>query len=261
MTSVLTSAQLSDLASINQVCAELGADVVVIGAMSLLIHFGNLGRYTRDIDLTVALDLEEFGGLTARLTAVEWTRAPKLEHRWIAPQKTIVDLLPAGPGLRGHGSITWPESQFTMSLAGFEHVFANAVKLSLPEGTVISVAALSSVALLKMIAYMEDPYKRAKDLQDIRLILSRYEQGSDRLFSDAVFDAQLSDFAFTGALLLGIDMRDLVARSERRYVEEFVQRLLSDEDEIAWDNEINSGSKTFLNQIIAFNKGFTGNQI
>jgi predicted nucleotidyltransferase len=261
MTSVLTTAQLADLASINQVCAELGADLVVIGAMSLLIHFGNLGRYTRDIDLTVALDLDEFAGLTARLTAGKWTRAPKVEHRWIAPKKTIVDLLPAGPGLRGHGSITWPESQFTMSLAGFEHVFSDAVKLSLPEGTIIRVAALSSVALLKMIAYMEDPYRRAKDLQDIRLILSRYEQGSDRLFSDAVFDARLPDFAFTGAFLLGIDMSDLVPRNERRYVEEFVKRFLLDEDEIAWDNETDSGRNTFLNRILAFSKGFAGNQI
>ncbi len=69
---------------------------MVIGATSLLILMGDLGRLTRDVDLTVALDFDEFGRLTTRLAAIGWTPSPKLEHRWLAPRQTIVDILPAG---------------------------------------------------------------------------------------------------------------------------------------------------------------------
>jgi hypothetical protein len=40
-------------------------------------------------------------------------------------------------------------------------------------------------------------------------VLRRYEQESDRLFSDTVFDANLPDFEFANAFLLGLDMRAL----------------------------------------------------
>jgi hypothetical protein len=61
MSEVLSSDQIADLAGISQICRELGADLVVIDATSLLLHMGDLGRFTRDVDLTVALDLQAAG--------------------------------------------------------------------------------------------------------------------------------------------------------------------------------------------------------
>ena len=81
MNGILTPDQIVDLAGIRQICEELGADLVVIGATSLLILMGDLGRFTRDVDLTVALDFDEFERLTTRLAAIGWTPSPKLEHR------------------------------------------------------------------------------------------------------------------------------------------------------------------------------------
>ena len=97
MKTVLTPGQIADLGSLAQMCNESGADLVIIGATSLLLSIGELGRFTRDIDVTVALDLDEFALLTDRLNSAGWNQAPKLEHRWVAPRQTIVDLLPAGP--------------------------------------------------------------------------------------------------------------------------------------------------------------------
>jgi len=68
MNEILTPDQIADLAGISQICEELGADLVVIGATSLLILMGDLGRFTRDVDLTVALDFDEFERLTMRLS-------------------------------------------------------------------------------------------------------------------------------------------------------------------------------------------------
>ena len=262
MNGVLTPDQIADLAGISQICEELGADLVLIGATSLLMLIGDLGRFTRDVDLTVALDLDEFERLTGRLTAIGWTPAPKLEHRWTAPRRTIIDLLPAGAQLRRTGSITWPASQFQMSLAGFEHVFVHAVEVHLSgdlSGEItIRVAPPIVTALLKIIAWVDDPYRRAKDLQDIRIVPRRYQQGSDRLFSDAVFDAELPDFEFANAFLLGLDMRSLATGDDARFVEQFLRRLLAQDEEGRFDHESDSGMKSFRGQIHAFAKGFTG---
>ena len=60
MNDILTPDQIADLAGISQICEELGIDLVVIGATSLLLLMGDLGRFTRDVDLTVALNFDEF---------------------------------------------------------------------------------------------------------------------------------------------------------------------------------------------------------
>ena len=256
MKDVFTRDQMADLMAINEICAELEAALVLIGAMSLIVSMDDIGRFTRDVDLTVALDLDEFALLTDRLTAAGWTRAPRLEHRWIAPRKTIVDLLPAGPKLRSAGSIEWPLSQFAMSLAGFDHVFANAVDLPLTNGAHIRVAPPSVTVLLKMIAYTEDPHRRAKDLADIRRVLGRYEADSDRLFSDAVFDAELPDFSEANAFLLGVDLRALATQDEAAYIERFLGHfLLQDEGELDADD---FAEREFEGRLHAFEKGFKG---
>ena len=219
MKTELTIGQIADLESLGHMCRESGADLVIIGATSLLLSMGELGRFTRDVDVTVALDLDEFALLTDRLNSAGWKPELKLEHRWVAPRQTIVDLLPAGPTLRRSGSILWPASQFTMSLAGFDHVFTRAVEMELTAGMRVRVAPPIVTTLLKIIAYVEDPHRRAKDLQDIRLVLGRYEAGSDRLFSDEVFDAGLPDFEMANAFLLGRDLRMLATPEDSIYIE------------------------------------------
>jgi predicted nucleotidyltransferase len=85
--------------------------------------------------------------------------------------------------------VQWPMSQFSMSLTGFDHVFSDALDLRLMTGAHNRVTPPIVTVLLKIVAYMEDPHPRAKNLDDIRLMLGRYAAESNRLFSDAVFDA------------------------------------------------------------------------
>lgn len=255
MNQTLTPDQISDLAAIRKICDEMGADVVVIGATALLLSIGDLGRFTRDVDLTVALDLSEFGQLIRRLLATGWKQALRLEHRWVGPRQTLVDLLPAGPTLRRSGSILWPESQFRMSLSGFDHVFASAIEMDLSADVRIRVAPASVTALLKIIAYMDDPYRRAKDLQDIEIILGRYAAGSHRLFSDEVFDAELPDFNMANAFLLGLDLRRLATNEEVECVEQFLERFMGSEEGL---DAGDSGIGIFHGQIRALQIGFNG---
>jgi predicted nucleotidyltransferase len=113
-------------------------------------------------------------------------------------------------------------------------------------------ASLPVVTLLKIVAYMDAPHRRAKDLQDIRLLLRWYLHNSDELFSDAVFDAELPDFGLANAFLLGRDIGRLVSSQDTPVVERFIDRVLMDHD-LAVDSTFDFGS-----QLQAFAKGFRG---
>jgi predicted nucleotidyltransferase len=238
VTNFLTTEQLADLMKISEICQAMDADLVVIGATAILIHLGELGRLTRDIDLTVALDLDDFQSLSEALQSAGWRRMPKQEHRWVTPAQTTIDLLPAGPSLRAAGKIIWPESEFEMSLAGFDEVFRASAPVQLGQTASIRVASLPVVTLLKIVVYMEAPYRRAKDLQDIRLLLDRYEHSSDRLFSDEVFDAELSDFSLANAFLLGRDIGSLVSSHDLPLVERFIDGVLMHQDAVGLSGQL-----------------------
>jgi predicted nucleotidyltransferase len=117
------------------------------------------------------LDFDEFAKLERRLLADGWVSFANREHRWRSAQGTILDLIPAGPKLREAKQITWPISQFTMSLVGFDHVFATAQPVELAPDLTLKVISSTALMLLKIVAFMDDPQRRVKDLDDIRGLL------------------------------------------------------------------------------------------
>ncbi|HXU40501.1 MAG TPA: hypothetical protein VN937_29360 [Blastocatellia bacterium] len=54
--------------------------------------------------------------------------------------------------------------------------------------------------LLKIIAFVDDPQRRGKDLPHIRALLSRYEGDSDRVFTEPHPGL---DYSLASAFLLG----------------------------------------------------------
>jgi len=58
-----------------------------------------------------------------------------------------------------------------MSLVGFEHVFATAQPVQLAPGLTLKVISSTTLMLLKIVAFMDDPQRRTKDLDDIRGLL------------------------------------------------------------------------------------------
>jgi predicted nucleotidyltransferase len=128
---------------------------------------------------------------------------------------TITDLLPAGPKLREAKQITWPESQFTMSLLGCCACFTNTQPVEFAPDLRLKVISSTALMLLKIVAFMDDPQRRVKDLDDIRGLLTQYEADSERVFSDVVIDAGRADFGLVPAFLLGIDFEgDLHSRKK-----------------------------------------------
>jgi predicted nucleotidyltransferase len=228
----LTDNQIADVRVLQNHCGALGAELVVIGAIAYQVHFPAESRHTVDIDFAVALDLDEFAELERRLLADGWVQSANREHRWRSAQGTILDLIPAGRKLRKAKQITWPVSQFTMSLVGFDHVFATAEAVQLAPDLTLKVISSTALMLLKIVAFMDDPQRRAKDLDDIRGLLVQYEADSDRVFSDVVLDAALEDYGLAPAFLLGLDLRALCTNDEVAIVRAFLDAM--DEDDPAW---------------------------
>jgi len=228
----LTESQIADLQALHNHCQTLGADLVIIGAIAYQVHFPREDRHTGDIDFAVALDLDEFAELERRLLADGWVRFAHREQRWRSPRGTILDLLPAGPKLRAAKQVTWPNSQFTMSLVGFDHVFATAQPFQFAPDLTLKVISSTALMLLKIVAFMDDQQRRVKDLDDIRGLLAQYEADSERMFSDIVIDAELEDYGLAPAFLMGVDLRALCNDEEAQIVHAFLEAM--NEDNPAW---------------------------
>jgi predicted nucleotidyltransferase len=257
----LSEAQLAALSELNDICRDRKTEAVIIGAVAFQAFYPNRDRYTRDIDLAVALDFEDFNLMQAELSQKGWKQEDRREHRWHSPNGEVLDIIPAGMQLRQAGQITWPASDMVMSLVGFEHVFKSAIDMP-ALGTDSRVVPPVVLVLLKVVAFMDDPQGRTKDLSDIRELLTLYEADTDRVFSDAVFAAELGDVDLASAFLLGLDLKLLVSERERLLVEQFL-RLISDEAKREFSAFVRAAplfaardEDTARKQLAAFSAGF-----
>lgn len=219
--------QVEALRQLKVACQDAGADVVIVGATAYRVWIDD-DRRTQDVDVAVALDADQLASLTDRLTAAGWTQNPRREERWLTQAGARIDLLPIGEQARRAGHLTWPKAEMRMSVAGFEHVFAHAVEVELAPKTVMKVVPLRVLALLKIVAYMDDPRGRTKDPEDLGRLMEEYELVSDRRFGDEVFEAGV-DFESAGAFLLGLDVGRLCTTGEAKIVADLTA-MLQDEN-------------------------------
>jgi predicted nucleotidyltransferase len=255
---VLTREQLDDLEQLQGLAHQFNTQVVIIGATALRC-FVMFEILTKDVDLVVALDLEDFAKFSADLRARGWKQETYREHRWHGPHGSIVDLVPAGPTLRAAKAIVWPESEFAMSLIGFDHVFGRSVDVTFDRPVTFKVSPPDVIALLKIVAYMDDPQRRQKDLDHLEIILRYYEAGSERLFGSDLFAAELEDFEYANAFLLGSDVGAITTNEEARIVDAFLETEKIPDEELAELNDRLLGSRERRRtamQLRAFRKGF-----
>lgn len=212
MTTLLPE-QAQALRDLQRVCGELGIDFVIIGAVAIGVWMPDDRRLTEDVDVAVALDADAFTSLAERLTIRGWRRDARWEPRWLSAHGARVDLLPVGVRARQVQQIVWARAETVMRVVGYDHVFAHAVAHDLAAGLRVRVAPLVVLALLKIVSYLEDSARRRKDLSDLLIIMDRYEEGTERRFSNDVLDAGVQ-YDEAGALLLGQDLRALCRASE-----------------------------------------------
>ena len=87
----LTPDQEADLRELAAVCESMQADLVIIGATAYRLLVNDPYRTTQDVDLAVALDLDEFPNLIHRLKSREWHQSERQEQRWRGASGAIID--------------------------------------------------------------------------------------------------------------------------------------------------------------------------
>lgn len=223
MTALLPE-QIDALRDVQEICQQMGVDIVVIGAIAWRIWLVDDNRQTEDVDVVVALDVDELPRLTERLIHRGWSRDSHKEQRWHSPKKARVDLLPVGPTARREKYVFWPKAETRMSVVGFDHVFQDAVERNLGRNLTIRVVPLVVLALTKIVSYLDDPVRRHKDLEDLLVLMHKYEDG-DRRFSDEILAAGV-EYDEAGAYLLGRDLRELFSTDdELQTIEQFMARI------------------------------------
>jgi len=209
-------AQIAALRQLREVWG--GIDFCLIGASAVGCHL-ELPRPTNDLDITLSVPLNAFPGGLEKL--IGWRQHPTKEHEWHGPGDVQVDVVPAGDELLAQGAVTWPRSGHRMSLVGMRLAFAMASPLAIAEGLSVPVPKLQALALLKMVAYLDRPPERERDLDDLAYILENYMPVHDeRVFGDEV--PERLDLYRRPAFLLGLDLRPALNPVERDAVKRFV---------------------------------------
>lgn len=103
--------------------------------------------------------------------------------------------------------------------------FEQAIALRIATDLELRVAPIHVISVLKMIAYLDRPEARAKDLGDLAHIMYGYVGvDSDRRFSVEVPD-DLTEYADVAPYLLGRDVGAVVDSEERRRISDFVATI------------------------------------
>lgn len=202
-----------------------GLDYCVIGATALQLQVA-LPRKTHDLDISLVVDVREY--LEGLGSLEGWKPDPAFEPRWFSPKGVRVDVIPSGGG---GGELTWPTTQLKMSLLGMRLAVEKKIMLN-DSGIEVPTATIPVVAVLKMAAFLDRPYERERDLEDLAFLLERYvADDDDRRFSDEIMEAGVLD-EDASSFLLGSDIAIAVTDhdDEGKLVERFIGDALGEEE-------------------------------
>jgi len=237
VTLAMTPEQATALAELRRLRPELR--MVLVGAAALQHHV-ELRRATRDVDLAV---VAEQASLAAMLEGVGWAHGRRdPPHRWrkrpgpesTASGEVIADFLPATDEILRVGSFRATPEDEPMSMVGFDLALAHSVAVALgTSDQQIEVATLPVLVLLKIVAWLDSPARRARDLGDVAVALERGLPVDDpRRWDDAGPLVRPGlDFEDQGAFHVGHELRALAGPVHREHVARFLARV-GDRDDV-----------------------------
>ncbi len=195
-----------------------GRPAVIIGATALGFSMDMRWRGTADVDLVVAVDVDELSAITRR---PGWTQHTTRIHELISPRGVRIDIVAASRALIEKGVVEWPGGH-VMSLEGMDLAFAHSVEHATGDGQRVRVAPPAVVAVLKMASYLDRPAERERDLADIAHLFDLYiDEDSDRRWDEAAG----VEFDLVPAFLLGRDIGRLLGPARRALVDRFIARV------------------------------------
>lgn len=202
MTKMLTDEQRTAFAAIREIWPD--ERIILIGAGALRLQ-KRLPRFTADLDIAVAVDLADYPGRS--LGTSPFQQELRQPQRWVHDNGVAIDIIPAGAALRAQGHLDWPNAH-RMSLEGFEALFSAPLPFADPDLRV-EIATVPIIVLLKMVAWLDRPAERTRDLQDLAFLLTDYldeanDQDFDRILA-AISEGNVEHHT-AQAFLLGQDV-------------------------------------------------------
>ena len=234
--------------------AKLGAPLFLMGAaardvMLLQVYGIDTQRLTEDMDFGVMVrDWAIFESLRKALLASEAFEARskdathKLWHRSGHP----LDIVPFGAVERPDRTLAWPPDEHTVfDCFGMQEAMRSSHEVCLPGGSILRVASLPALALLKVTAWQDRKLSHpGRDAGDLMLYLRHYLDCD--MYDHAamnypdLFEAPDYVHEVAGARLMGRDMRQLLDEASaarvlqilRPEADENGQRLLAQQSRL-----------------------------
>lgn len=190
--------------------------VVLIGAAALVCQIP-LGRETGDVDLAIAAEQPFFNAV---LHGAGWSQDKHAKHRWRHDDgDSVVDVLPATARILQAGRVRLEGDDREMNMVGFDLALSSTIEGRLYDGTVVAVASLPALAMLKMVAWLDRPYDRVKDLGDLAHILDRSLDDDDpRRWEEPLADRDSDE---QSPFFVGIQLGALIQARHREEIERF----------------------------------------
>ena len=189
-------------------------------------------RETRDFDAVAEVqDWEDFARLRERLLQEGFWSGRVAHELWLNDEVRI-DLIPFGPGLVKEDKLSWPYGDSIMTACGLEEALECARDQEIAPNLRLPVVTIPGLVLTKVVAYMDRPEERARDLTDILYCFDQYEKtvGQSRRFDHAGTEVDGTEVAFeeAGAFLLGLEVAALAKPNSLLLVHSFLGKI-SDE--------------------------------
>jgi predicted nucleotidyltransferase len=190
--------------------------LVLIGATALHHHV-SLPRLTADIDLVIVAELKEISEL---LTSHHWERDKKMWQRWYRYDSQI-DVLPATARVLEAGVVRVEGADREMSIVGFDLALEHVVAVPIPGSQqTVDVASLAAIVVLKMVAWLDRPHERHKDLGDIACALvGALDDFDERRWASPLVDIHVEQ---QSAFFLGSEVAAIAGPAHRTNVAKFL---------------------------------------
>jgi predicted nucleotidyltransferase len=223
---------------IKKVAGSMDIQFFVVGATArdMILTYGydiQTTRATMDIDFGVQVaDWDQYEKLKHGLIDTTYFKQePRKQQRLIYKDDLMVDVIPFGTIADPEHRFSWPkEDGIEMDTLGFIDSYEDALLVRLRESPVLDIrfASLAGLALMKMIAWEDNPARGSRDAKDIKLIIHNYlDAGNvDRVFEEEsdIFDKIDKnigdDYKIAGARLLGRDIAKIaIPESKHKIIE------------------------------------------
>ena len=191
----------------------------VVGAIArdLILGFGygiESKRLTEDVDCGIQLaNWQQFELLKGAIIQGEQFTSDLRETQRLWHTNGIkIDIVPFG-AIENAGEIVWPpDGEIAMVTLGLNEAHKDTIRVRFANDVEVDVASLPGQALMKLIAWNDQPYRRGKDAVDLGFIMSNYLDAgnADRILGESAdhMDLLTDDFDhyLTGSRLLGRDV-------------------------------------------------------